>query len=276
MQTRSIEIIDKVGGGPVHLVGHSMGTLVCQHVAARRPECVKSAALFGPIVDPAEAARQRLRERARDARQDGMIGIADAAAVGGTSSTSRNANPLLAPFVRESHMRQDPEGFAQTCEALADATAADLRFLRCPTLIVTGDEDAVAPPSAAQALADRIKGSKLKILEHCGHWTPFERPRRLRAAAFGTRKGARNGLTARGLRPAPSRGGLRKRRNAMADEYNGTNGSGGVVFTNVRILDGTGEYPYTGEVTVQGNRIKQVTKGSSRLSGGSSAWRPER
>ncbi|HXT05463.1 MAG TPA: amidohydrolase family protein [Roseiarcus sp.] len=54
----------------------------------------------------------------------------------------------------------------------------------------------------------------------------------------------------------------------MADEYNGTNGSGGVIFTNVRILDGTGEYPYTGEVTVQGNRIKQVTKGSSRLNGG--------
>src|ERR1700684_1711614 len=50
----------------------------------------------------------------------------------------------------------------------------------------------------------------------------------------------------------------------MADGYNGTNGSG-VVFTNVRILDGTGEYPYTGEVTVQGNRIKQISKGSSRM-----------
>jgi imidazolonepropionase-like amidohydrolase len=38
-----------------------------------------------------------------------------------------------------------------------------------------------------------------------------------------------------------------------------------VLFTNVRILDGTGEYPYTGEVLVQGNRIKQVTRGSSRF-----------
>lgn len=54
----------------------------------------------------------------------------------------------------------------------------------------------------------------------------------------------------------------------MADEYSGSNGSGGVVFTNVRILDGTGEYPYTGEVAVQGNRIRQVTRGSSRLGGG--------
>src|SRR3979409_1886536 len=53
----------------------------------------------------------------------------------------------------------------------------------------------------------------------------------------------------------------------MADDYNGANGSNGVIFTNVRILDGTGEYPYTGEVSVQGNRIRQVTKGSSRMSG---------
>ena len=170
------EIMEKIGGGAAHLVGHSMGTMVCQHVATRVPHSVKSLTLFGPIVEPSDAARQRLRERARTARQDGLIGIADAAATGGTSSASRNANPLLGPFVRESHMRQDPEGFAQTCEALAGGAAADLRFLRCPTLIVTGDEDAVAPPSAAQALADRIKGAKLKVLEHCGHWTPFERP----------------------------------------------------------------------------------------------------
>ena len=54
----------------------------------------------------------------------------------------------------------------------------------------------------------------------------------------------------------------------MADENYGWNGngsgwngnaSGNVLFTNVRVLDATGEYPYTGEVLVQGNRIKQIT-----------------
>jgi imidazolonepropionase-like amidohydrolase len=56
----------------------------------------------------------------------------------------------------------------------------------------------------------------------------------------------------------------------MAD--NGWNGNGGdTLFTNVRILDGTGEYPYTGEVLVQGNRIKQITKGSSRFGQASSS-----
>jgi imidazolonepropionase-like amidohydrolase len=53
----------------------------------------------------------------------------------------------------------------------------------------------------------------------------------------------------------------------MAEERFGSNG--GVVFTNVRILDGSGDYPFTGEVVVQGNRIREVTKGGSRLSGGS-------
>ena len=43
------------------------------------------------------------------------------------------------------------------------------------------------------------------------------------------------------------------------------NGNGNVVFTNVRILDGSGEYPFTGEVTVQGNRIRSVSRGSSRM-----------
>ena len=52
----------------------------------------------------------------------------------------------------------------------------------------------------------------------------------------------------------------------MAYETNGLNGSAGPIhFTNVRILDATGEYPYTGEVVIQGNRIKQMTRGSSRL-----------
>ena len=53
----------------------------------------------------------------------------------------------------------------------------------------------------------------------------------------------------------------------MAEDRFGSNG--GVVFTNVRILDGSGDYPFTGEVVVQGNRIREVTKGGSRLSGGS-------
>jgi imidazolonepropionase-like amidohydrolase len=38
-----------------------------------------------------------------------------------------------------------------------------------------------------------------------------------------------------------------------------------IVFTNVRIFDGTGELPYQGEVQVQGNRIQRVARGNRSI-----------
>ena len=38
-----------------------------------------------------------------------------------------------------------------------------------------------------------------------------------------------------------------------------------IVFTNVRIFDGTGELPYQGEVQVQGNRIQRVARGNRTI-----------
>jgi pimeloyl-ACP methyl ester carboxylesterase len=177
MAAAIVDVLKIVAGAPAHIVAHSMGTLVAQHVAVEAPEIVRSLTLFGPIVEPAEAARRRLRERAQIARGQGMVAVADAVAAAGLSSSTRGSSPVTLAFVRESHMRQDPEGFAQSCEALADAKGADLRLIRCPVLIATGDEDAIAPPGVAQGLADRLKGARLKIFDRCGHWTPLERPK---------------------------------------------------------------------------------------------------
>ncbi|WP_213956490.1 MULTISPECIES: amidohydrolase family protein [unclassified Variovorax] len=41
-----------------------------------------------------------------------------------------------------------------------------------------------------------------------------------------------------------------------------------VVFTNVRILDGTGQNPYSGSVLVRGNRIRQVGRSTAPISPG--------
>lgn len=40
-----------------------------------------------------------------------------------------------------------------------------------------------------------------------------------------------------------------------------TAGEGSIVFTNVRVLDATGDQPFMGEVVVRGNRIVTVTRG---------------
>jgi 3-oxoadipate enol-lactonase len=171
-----IDAARSLGACPGFLVGHSMGTIVCQHIAVIAPEAVTGMLLFAPILEPGDAARQRIRERAVTAKSKGMCTVADAVVAAGLSSHTKSQNPLATAFVRESHMRQDAEGFAKSCEALASATAADLRMIRCPVLMVTGDEDTVAPAAAVHAMAEKMKHAKVKVLDRCGHWTMIEKP----------------------------------------------------------------------------------------------------
>jgi pimeloyl-ACP methyl ester carboxylesterase len=164
-----------LGVSRAHVVGHSFGTLIAQHIAACHPDLVASLTLFGPILELQGAARERLRARAATARHEGMSAVADHLIGSALASATANDNPVAVAFVRESHMRQDAEGFARSCEALEQAEKADHRLIDCPTLIVTGDEDAVGPPSIAQEIADKIGGVKTVILNRCGHWTPIEK-----------------------------------------------------------------------------------------------------
>jgi 3-oxoadipate enol-lactonase len=171
-----VDAAQSLGACPGFLVGHSMGTIVCQHIAVMAPEVVTGMVLFAPILEPGEAARQRIRDRAVTAKSRGMCVVADAVVAAGLSSHTKSQSPLAEAFVRESHMRQDSESFAQSCEALASATAADLRMIRCPVLMVTGDEDGVAPPSAIHAMAEKMRQATVKVLDRCGHWTMIEKP----------------------------------------------------------------------------------------------------
>src|SRR4051812_20749480 len=113
-----------------HFVGHSLGALICQHIAAGHPKLVRSLALFGAVTEPPDAARQRLRDRGKLAREKGMADVADGVAAASLSAASKRDNTLAIAFIRENHMRQDVEGFAQACEALADAKAAEHRLIK--------------------------------------------------------------------------------------------------------------------------------------------------
>jgi len=113
-------VMDKLNIKSAHFMGHSMGTIVCQQIAEKSPARVKSLALLGPIAEPPEAARGAIRERANLARTEGMVPIADTLVQVAISAETRTHQLAVAGLVREFIMRQDPEGYARTCEALAD------------------------------------------------------------------------------------------------------------------------------------------------------------
>lgn len=158
------------------VVGHSLGSLIAQHLAAEYGTLVSRLVCLGALIEPSDAARQALRGRAAAIRRDGIAPIADQVMTNGTSPETRARNPAAAAFVRESVMRQSPEGYARLCEALADAYAANHARIACPTLVMTGEDDQTAPPAVARLLAEKIPGAVVRILPRCGHWPSIEKP----------------------------------------------------------------------------------------------------
>src|SRR5262249_14899119 len=167
--------LQALGIEQAHFVGHSMGTIVCQHLAIQQPTLVKSLALLAPLLAPAEAVRQAMRERASRVRAEGMASVADAIVKGASSGDTKSSNPVGVALIRELILRQDAEGYARNCEALAGAAAADLSRVRCRTLLIAGDEDAIAPPSSVRAMAQQIREARVAVLNRCGHWVTIER-----------------------------------------------------------------------------------------------------
>ena len=177
-----LSVCNRLGVARAHWIGHSLGTIVCQHLAVAAPKLVRSVALFGPLIAPPEPARVAIRARADKARSEGVVGMHEIAlglVNAALSADTRQRSPLAVAFVRESLMRQDSDGYARTCDALAEATAAAVDRIEAPVLLVTGDEDGVAPPQAVRAMAEKLHSAtstRVVVLPKCGHWTPVERP----------------------------------------------------------------------------------------------------
>jgi pimeloyl-ACP methyl ester carboxylesterase len=65
-------VCSRLGIARAHFVGHSMGTIVLQHLAVAAPKLVRSLVLFGPLIVPPEAAKTAIRARGQKARSEGL------------------------------------------------------------------------------------------------------------------------------------------------------------------------------------------------------------
>lgn len=177
LATDMLSLMDALGLEQAHLLSHSMGTIVCQHMAVNAPGRILSLALLGPLAEPPEPARPNIASRAELARTQGMQPISDAIIGAALAEKTKMEKPVTTAFVRELVAAQDAEGYALSCLALAEAQATDVTQLTCPTLLITGDEDKVAPPANVDALGANF-GSTISptVLEDCGHWTLLEQP----------------------------------------------------------------------------------------------------
>lgn len=167
-------VLDTLSTPSATVIGHSMGTLVVRDLARRYPDKVTALVLLGPVRAPAEAGRQAQRDRAAVLRRDGTAAIAPGVVANALSTATRKEKPEVAAFVRELIMRQDPEGYARNCEALAGATDPGPIDPALPLLLITGSDDKVGPPEASAEIAEQHGAATVEILPDVGHWTALE------------------------------------------------------------------------------------------------------
>jgi pimeloyl-ACP methyl ester carboxylesterase len=170
------------GIAKARFVGHSLGTLILQHFTVQNPERVVSLALIGVNRAPTEARRQTVRDRVAKVRAEGIESIADTVVKGGLSPHSYESKPEIVGFVRELLLRQDRDGYAACCEAMAASNAADISKVSCPTLVLSGQDDNVSPVAIGEAFAKELPNAQFQLLEQCGHWQPIEQPAAVNSA----------------------------------------------------------------------------------------------
>jgi pimeloyl-ACP methyl ester carboxylesterase len=139
--------------GPVHLVGNSMGGHIAIHVAAQRPDLVRSLTLVNSTGIPFELAPSAHVANLlvpRGALSFGRILARDAFRSGPTS--------IAVAFAR----------------LLRDDARAFMTALRIPVLVIWGERDPLVPLKYGQQIADTIPNARLVRIPHAGHIPMWE------------------------------------------------------------------------------------------------------
>ena len=170
-------LVAHLDGGPVHLVGISVGGMIAQHVALRHPGLVCSLSLVATLCTFPAAVREALRERARVARAMGMAEIARLSNQRWFTPAFSGQRPDMLDRATKSLLLQDPQFHAAMWEMIAGLDLeARLPAVTCPTLVVVGGQDVNAPLAAGETIARLVRGSSLHVMPGLGHFSPFEAP----------------------------------------------------------------------------------------------------
>ena len=166
----------------VTLVGHSMGTLVAQQLAAESPEIVDQLVLVGGISYFEPPAKKAYEERAAKADQDGMDALVDDWLPGALAPRTHAKLPQLTGLLRDMFLRNDPKNYAKSCRALAKAPSIDRESIGQPTLLLVGDHDRSTPIAMTEQLHREIPVSRVQVVPTAAHWVPLEQPDVIAAA----------------------------------------------------------------------------------------------
>ncbi|MDP1865326.1 MAG: alpha/beta fold hydrolase [Bradyrhizobium sp.] len=160
------------------LAGHSMGGYIAFEIMRQAPERVAKLALMNTQARPdtPEAGERRRGQIAR-AKAGEYRAILDEL-FAGFVYPSRRDDAGLRRLVHDMGDDVGPDAFVRQLTAIMGRpdSRSTLAWIKCPTLVLSSDEDNTVPNSLSTEMAGGIPGAKLVIIPDCGYLTPLEQP----------------------------------------------------------------------------------------------------
>jgi pimeloyl-ACP methyl ester carboxylesterase len=154
---------------PYHLVSSSLGGKVAVEFAARYPEMVGRMVLICP---------SGMGDKEQLPIIDGVVGRDALAVVKSVFHKPRLVDrEMLRYYKSRFNSRKWKSGFLKTVRGTLDHTVRErLKDLKCPTLLVTAEEDKICCPRTAEEAAKTLLNGHFRKISKCGHAPQIEKP----------------------------------------------------------------------------------------------------
>lgn len=171
--TDAERLLDHLGIENAIVVGCSIGGMIAQGLAVKRPGLVRAMVLSNTAAKIGTA--EMWRDRIAAVEAGGIESLADPVMQRWFSAAFR-ATPELVAW-RNMLTRQPADGYAGCSAAIAGSdfftTTAGLTL---PTLAIAGSEDGSTPPDLVRETAALIQSSRFELIRGAGHLPMVERP----------------------------------------------------------------------------------------------------
>jgi 3-oxoadipate enol-lactonase len=182
----AIALMKELGTGPVHFCGLSLGGFVGMRLAARRPELVKSLLLFATSADPEPQENvARYRRLLFISRLFGfrlLAGKVMSIMFGQTFLKDPEREPERSWWRGRFIYIRKSIGKAVNGVLERQGVRDELKNIKAPVLIVTGEEDVATVPAKSERIHAAIPGSKLVKVARAGHSSTIEQPEQVNRA----------------------------------------------------------------------------------------------
>lgn len=174
----SAELIKRLGLGPAHLVGNSMGGFVAIRLAARRPELVRSVAVLGSSSEHEHKA-QEFRPLVEALKANGGAAVVDSLMyiMFGDTSLSDPAKAGLRSRWR-AHLAALPRTIGDAAHAVVERRGVidELRDVVMPIVAIAGAEDHAYSVALSKNIAEAAPDGSYVVVESTGHSVALESP----------------------------------------------------------------------------------------------------